>query len=340
MTPVLRAVTVLALVVLAGIVFLSETPTASAHRDGCHRWHSCPSDSGSYVCGDLGYTSECGGSLPDVSGITSDYGGTDYSVPTRPSSSYRVRLYGPAEVMLGQPARYSARVTGNRDDLSLFPVSSVGLQTARLGGQRSYGSGSTYDDFNSLVWESPGRKLVRVIAKPSGGSRLTASLWVTVIDPRPAIAASVSSKHTRTRKPVHFVVRLKSFDAEHGVYVRAIKLHYGGGNSATRASAQTLRTGVYRFSHAWRTAGRKRVVVKAVADHGYSATRELTVYVAGKQKKKVAAQAVPPVDIDRSDGGATADEGGSSIWTWIVLAVIGFFAWRWYRRRRSAPARS
>ena len=26
-----------------------------AHRSGCHRWHSCPSDSGSYICGDLGY---------------------------------------------------------------------------------------------------------------------------------------------------------------------------------------------------------------------------------------------------------------------------------------------
>jgi hypothetical protein len=26
-----------------------------AHQDGCHRWHSCPSDTGSYTCGDLGY---------------------------------------------------------------------------------------------------------------------------------------------------------------------------------------------------------------------------------------------------------------------------------------------
>jgi len=35
------------------------------HRDGCHRWHSCPSDNGSYVCGDRGYDSECGGSNQD-----------------------------------------------------------------------------------------------------------------------------------------------------------------------------------------------------------------------------------------------------------------------------------
>ena len=38
---------------------LFATP-AQAHRSGCHRWHSCPSDTGSYVCGDLGYTTFCG----------------------------------------------------------------------------------------------------------------------------------------------------------------------------------------------------------------------------------------------------------------------------------------
>lgn len=29
-----------------------------AHRSGCHRWHSCESDHGTYVCGDTGH---CGG---------------------------------------------------------------------------------------------------------------------------------------------------------------------------------------------------------------------------------------------------------------------------------------
>ncbi|HEV8601321.1 MAG TPA: hypothetical protein VGQ87_01845 [Patescibacteria group bacterium] len=42
---------------LGAILFLPFS--VSAHRSGCHRWHSCPSDSGSYVCGDLGYTSGC-----------------------------------------------------------------------------------------------------------------------------------------------------------------------------------------------------------------------------------------------------------------------------------------
>jgi uncharacterized protein YgiM (DUF1202 family) len=25
------------------------------HRNGCHAWHTCPSDTGSYVCGDTGH---------------------------------------------------------------------------------------------------------------------------------------------------------------------------------------------------------------------------------------------------------------------------------------------
>ncbi len=37
------------------ITGLSWRTAAYAHRDGCHRWHSCPSDSGAYSCGDSGY---------------------------------------------------------------------------------------------------------------------------------------------------------------------------------------------------------------------------------------------------------------------------------------------
>ena len=44
------------------LVFVALAPIIEmvyAHRDGRHRWHSCPPDSGSYVCGDLGYDDEC-----------------------------------------------------------------------------------------------------------------------------------------------------------------------------------------------------------------------------------------------------------------------------------------
>jgi hypothetical protein len=49
---------ILAVIVMFFTLTLIPNST-DAHRSGCHRWHSCPSDSGSYDCGDLGYTSGC-----------------------------------------------------------------------------------------------------------------------------------------------------------------------------------------------------------------------------------------------------------------------------------------
>lgn len=47
-------------VLLPSIAILSFLAMpAAAHRSGCHSWHSCPSDSGSYVCGDTGHCSGC-----------------------------------------------------------------------------------------------------------------------------------------------------------------------------------------------------------------------------------------------------------------------------------------
>ncbi len=48
-----------AAVISGTVIFFLWGTWGEAHQDGCHRWHSCPSDTGSYVCGDLGYCSEC-----------------------------------------------------------------------------------------------------------------------------------------------------------------------------------------------------------------------------------------------------------------------------------------
>lgn len=63
--------------ILASAVLLG-TSKAYAHQSGCHRWHSCPSDSGSYVCGDLGYDTYCGTSSPAPT----------YTAPTQPKPTY------------------------------------------------------------------------------------------------------------------------------------------------------------------------------------------------------------------------------------------------------------
>ena len=47
----------IALALIALFAALPVAFTADAHQSGCHRWHSCPSDSGSYTCGDTGYCS-------------------------------------------------------------------------------------------------------------------------------------------------------------------------------------------------------------------------------------------------------------------------------------------
>lgn len=62
----LRLCLALVVVLAGGIALASSPPTALAHRSGCHRWHSCPSDTGSYTCGDWGYYNYCPGGGPYV----------------------------------------------------------------------------------------------------------------------------------------------------------------------------------------------------------------------------------------------------------------------------------
>jgi hypothetical protein len=61
-----------------------------AHRSGCHRWHSCPSDSGSYGCGDLGYeckySSTPSNSSSSTSGIEKEFGGSNILNDPNPPS--------------------------------------------------------------------------------------------------------------------------------------------------------------------------------------------------------------------------------------------------------------
>ena len=54
-----------------------------AHQSGCHRWHSCPSDSGSYTCGDLGYPCNYPTYSSSGSSYTPSY--NYYSAPSTPS---------------------------------------------------------------------------------------------------------------------------------------------------------------------------------------------------------------------------------------------------------------
>jgi len=52
--------------ILVLFIFLPAFPMDSyGHRSGCHAAHSCPSDTGSYECGDTGNYSQCPGNQPE-----------------------------------------------------------------------------------------------------------------------------------------------------------------------------------------------------------------------------------------------------------------------------------
>lgn len=50
---------VLAAFLTSILPLLAATTMASAHADVCHNNHSCPSDDNTYVCGDLGFCTQC-----------------------------------------------------------------------------------------------------------------------------------------------------------------------------------------------------------------------------------------------------------------------------------------
>ena len=53
-------VSIITIIMLTSLIvlYVTEQPV-NAHKSGCHRWHSCPSDTGSYVCGDMGIDTYC-----------------------------------------------------------------------------------------------------------------------------------------------------------------------------------------------------------------------------------------------------------------------------------------
>jgi hypothetical protein len=59
-----RSLLMIIVAILACFGGFAFSQSAEAHRSGCHSNHSCPSDTGSYVCGDLGYDTYCPKSAP------------------------------------------------------------------------------------------------------------------------------------------------------------------------------------------------------------------------------------------------------------------------------------
>lgn len=103
---------------------VSVLTSAQAHRSGCHRWHSCPSDSGSYTCGDLGYFTFCGysslpGSQPETSQPSSQ--SNIYTPPPKPSKPKVVQPSRPRYAVPGVAYIRAGSLNGTMGYLSKIP---------------------------------------------------------------------------------------------------------------------------------------------------------------------------------------------------------------------------
>lgn len=102
---------------LALSLTLLAASRGEAHRSGCHRWHSCPSDTGSYVCGDLGYFTYCGYSSLPGSEPTSP-SRLEVSAPTTPSKPKVTQPAIPRSVVRGVAYLRAGRLNGTMGTVS------------------------------------------------------------------------------------------------------------------------------------------------------------------------------------------------------------------------------
>lgn len=145
--PVRRLVHVLATVLaIAGLPVVAQVAAlspAAAHQDGCHSWHSCPSDSDSYVCGDLGYDDECATFEPDY--VMPEYTApkVDYTAPRRPTFAkpsasaggavhIPVRAEQGAELVVRDGSRVVATATGTGAVQTIVLRAATGSHTYRV----------------------------------------------------------------------------------------------------------------------------------------------------------------------------------------------------------------
>jgi hypothetical protein len=77
------------LAILFAISFVLSTAQESvAHRSGCHSWHSCRSDHGTYTCGDTGHCSQCPDNKYCLSQKPNTRSGESSPKPLTPSHDY------------------------------------------------------------------------------------------------------------------------------------------------------------------------------------------------------------------------------------------------------------
>ncbi|MFF0382840.1 hypothetical protein [Streptomyces sp. NPDC004286] len=139
-------------------------PVAQAHRDGCHRWHSCPSDTGSYICGDLGYDTYCGGG----GGASEPAPAVDITAPRQPEV-----VKPPAD----KGGRVVLTVTSEQGaDIEVTETDEYGMESEPVARAKATGGAQ------SISFKAPsGSHTYSVTATDSAGNTSDAAEDVTVV---------------------------------------------------------------------------------------------------------------------------------------------------------------
>lgn len=135
--------------------------SALAHRSGCHNLHSCPSDSNTYVCGDLGYPCDGSTSIKNVNItkinvpllVETTFRDVFGRVPTEAESAYWKKRFRGDKESIYQMRRVMAwhKVNGSGG----LPVPSVGnAPTTPLGKRINALFRAVHDGRNPTVSEN------------------------------------------------------------------------------------------------------------------------------------------------------------------------------------------
>ncbi len=195
------------ILLLTGVFALTlVTSSAQAASSGCYSWHSCPSTTGSYVCGDTGHCSQC----PDNQYCSS--GSPRLSAQPTPAASSTPPQVAPTSPTTQNTAQYapSARtkitdcvVNGASQDMTCTPgaILNVTAKTVcRRGYSKSVRNVSTktknqvFKEYGIEAHSGSTYEVDHLISLELGGSNDIANLW-----PKPQTHALDSTRRTKLR---------------------------------------------------------------------------------------------------------------------------------------------
>jgi hypothetical protein len=185
---------------------------AFAHRDGCHAAHSCPSDRGTYVCGDTGNYSECGSGPrqePDTSSGTSR-GSADTFVAPPPARD----VTAPPAPTLGSASARAGKVTVPVTAEAGSRISVLDAAGATVGTARATGESQTLN-----FRPGDGKHAYTVTATDSAGNVSAREQFEVTVDATAPAAASVTATPAAGRAAYSDVVIAGETGARYAVRV-------------------------------------------------------------------------------------------------------------------------